>query len=86
VTGKKAANSDLLEWLLATTENGSEWRLATGEWLNGSDERLSAATGKLATRLLATTENGSEWRIASSEWSSDSDVGVAISHDRNGSE
>jgi hypothetical protein len=32
VTGKKAANSDLLEWLLATTENGSEWRLATGDW------------------------------------------------------
>jgi hypothetical protein len=53
--GQTAATGELLERLSAATEkaattkkNGSEWRLATGEWSNGSDGRL--ATGERQRR------------------------------------
>ncbi|MFZ8828138.1 MAG: hypothetical protein ACO2PK_06990 [Armatimonadota bacterium] len=63
--------------------NGSDWRLATGDWSNGNDVGVAIshetaansewrlATGQRAAMLAwlsATTENGSDWRIASGEW------------------
>jgi hypothetical protein len=46
----------MLEWLLATTENGGEGRIATGEWSN--DKNVGVAISH--DRLSATTENGSD--------------------------
>jgi hypothetical protein len=67
-------------------KNGSDWRLATGDWQNGSKERfVGAAISR--DRKISTTgyqprqKNGSDWRLANGDWSNDSDVGVAISHD-----
>jgi hypothetical protein len=63
---KTAANSEqrlangqttkMLEWLSATTENGGEGRIASGEWSN--DKNVGVAISH--DRLSATTENGSD--------------------------
>jgi hypothetical protein len=45
----------MLEWLLATTENGGEGRIASGEW---SNDKNGVAISH--DRLSATTENGSD--------------------------
>jgi hypothetical protein len=61
----------MLEWLLATTENGGKGRIASGEWSNDknvgvaiSHDRLSATTertaGKSAVGKSAGRQNGSE--------------------------
>jgi hypothetical protein len=61
---KRQRNSELLEWLLATTEisrdgktaANSDWRLATGKWQRMPDaSRLLGAPTNLLEWLLATT-------------------------------
>jgi hypothetical protein len=55
-------------------EDGSDWRLATGDWSNGNNVGVAIShDGKTAA-------NG-DWRLATGDWSNGNDVGVAISHD-----
>jgi hypothetical protein len=36
-SANRQVGKGLLEWLSATTENGSDWRIAIGDWSNGSE-------------------------------------------------
>jgi hypothetical protein len=86
--GKRQRVAQLLEWLSATTDNGSEWRIASGEWSNGSDWRFVEAA--ISRDKISHDRNGGEWRLATGkllEWlSATTDNGGEIrqkqTHDR----
>jgi hypothetical protein len=60
----------LLEWLSATTENGSDWQIAIGDWKNSGDVGVAIShDGKRQPRQKNGSDDGKggEWRMANGE-------------------